>query len=481
MIGNEVHDYRQLKAVKKQIAADLNKKRLFKSLLHCGSKVPRMYGHRGVAVVANKKQAKFVGVSSCKSSWGCPVCTARQMSKYAQKISCALDALKAQGLRAAMFTFTIPHTSGFSCEQSTEILYNVWKAFTVHGNKILQASKNDVFSNFCASFNSKHRVRVAEYTWGLKGWHPHFHCLLWFPANRLNEILEWEERLNKRWLELCERYTIRQLLIGYPETQRKTVRAQVETRVKIMYQKMDVESSKGVYISKANNSVIVQESSNYLCGWGANREVTGNFQAKASNPNHYTWQQILENAIDSDSRAQRKNIYFNENLSKQHTDDNSTKTAESCENEINELKPAEGSCKKEVSKGAAPAVDWWQLYFEYMTATRKQRHARINFSVHSGLMQIIKDWQQTQSYKTFLKKNATDQQKTFGVWRTVCWFSVAQWQEICKNDLEARILELATENNAKQLIDKLLEIYQILPSSENQAEAAKLERILNAA
>lgn len=441
---NDISDYRQLKAVQNKISQDLQLKVVFKSLLHCGKKVPRINNERAVAVVANKKQVKLLGVASCKSSWGCPVCTARQMAKYAMKIGVALDALKERSLRAAMFTFTIPHTSGFSCEQSTEILYDTWKAFTVHGNKVHESSSNDIFSNFCAEFESKHRVRVCEYTWGLKGWHPHIHCLMWFPANRIQEILEWEERLNKRWLELCKRYTIKQLLIGYPETQRKTVRAQVETRVNIMYQKMDTAGSNGVYISKADNKVIVQESSNYICGWGANRELTGNFKAKASTPNHYTWQQILQNAI-------------------------------------NELKPAEGSRKKEDSDGAAPAVDWWKLYFEYMMATRKQRHARINFSVHSGLMQIIRQYQQTTAYKTFLKKNATDQQKTFGAWKTVCWFSYAQWQEICKHDLIERIIILATENNAKNLIDKLLANYEIEPSTENRARAAKLEAIFNAA
>lgn len=447
MFGNEISDYKQLKAIKTKLSEDVQKKLFFKSLYLCGSKVPTIHGKAAVALVANNKTARFSGVSGCKSSWGCPVCTAKQMSKYAAKIACALEALKERGQSAAMITFTVPHTSGFTCEQTTEILYNVWKAFTVHGNKVLAGNPNDVFSNFCAEFQSSHRVRVAEYTWGLKGWHPHFHCLFWFPANRINEILAWEQRLNERWLELCKRYTIRQLLIGYPETQRKTVRAQVETRVNIMYERMDADNSKGVYISKSNNLVIVQKSSNYLCGWGANREVTGNVQAKASNPNHYTWQQILENAIN------------------------------------NELKPAEGSRKKEVrvGRGTGDGEFWWSLYFEYMTATRKQRHARINFSVHSGLMKIIAAYKQTQAYKKILKKNVMDQQKLFGVWRTVCWFTSAQWSAIWKNDLEIRILELATAPEAKKLIDRVLELYEIPPSLENQAEAAKLEAIWNAA
>lgn len=453
MLGNEISDYRQLKCIRKKMETDeFRKEKYFlKSLYHCGAKVPAIHGQAAVAVVANDKTARIVGVASCKSPWGCPVCTAKQMAKYAAKIACAIDALKERSYSAAMLTFTIPHTSGFTCEQATEILYKTWKAFTVHGNGKQASNLHDVFAEFCRTFDSKHRVRVTEYTFGNAGWHPHFHCLFWFPSNRINEILEWEERLNNRWLELCKRYTIRELLIGYPETQRKTVRAKVETRVNIMYEKMDRRGSNGVYISKENNLVIVQKSSDYLCGWGGDLEVTGNVSGKATAPGHYTWQQILYNAIEQDKMK------------------------------LNELNPAEGSRKKEVSVGRGTGSDWWKLYFEYMHATKKARHARVNFSVHSGLNAIIAEYKRGEKYKTVLKKNAMDRRKNFGVWRVVCWFSKAQWSEICNKDLDIRILELATAKNAKELIDRMLTDFQILPSLENQAEAAKLEAILNAA
>lgn len=499
MLQQEISDYRQLKAIRKKMETpEFGREKYFlKSVYNCGKKVPVISGKAAVALVANKKQAKFMGVASCKSSWGCPVCTARQMSKYAAKIAIALDALKERSLSAAMITFTIPHTRGFSCEQATEILYKSWKAFTVHGNKILKATPNDIFSKFMAEFGSKHRVRVTEYTFGNAGWHPHMHCLFWFPSNRIQEILDWEERLNERWLELTKRYTIRELLIGYPETQRKTVRAKVETRVNIMYSRMNTDESHGVYISKdENNKVIVQQSSDYICGWGGNREVTGNYQNKATKPGHYSWQQILANAIAADQKAGSVSSAAilsspgvsskerNADLSKKilpPNADNPISYNEGYKMKLNELKPAEGSRKNEESEGAAQAPDWWQLYFEYMNATKKARHARVNFSVHSGLNAIIAAYKQTNGYKSVLKKNLTDRRETFGVWKTVCWFSKSQWSEICENDLEPVILSLAHEENAKKLIDRVLADYQIEPSVENQEQAAKLEAILNVA
>ena len=449
MLGNEISDYKKLKTIRNKISNNTRLKVVLKSVYNCGAKVPVIGGRAAVAVVRNDKTARFVGNSSCKSPWCCPVCTAKQMAKYAAKISCGIDALKEQGQYAAMITFTIPHTSGFSCYDSTEILYNVWKAFTVHGNKVLATAKNDIFSNFMAATESKHRVRVAEYTWGSKGWHPHLHCLFWFPKTHFNEIVKYEEVLQKRWLELCKRYTIKQLLSGYPETQRKTVKAQVETRVRIMYESFAGGSS-CVHISKDENGLpIRQESSQYLCGWGSDKELIGNIKEKASHDGHFTWQQILNKAIEED--------------------------------ELNELKPAEGSRKAEGAEDAAQFNKWWQLYFEYAEATKRQRHARINFSVHSGLMQIIKDWQKTNAYKEVIKKNNTSLVQTYGKWRTVCWFTSSQWSSICSNDLEVEILKAALEEDAIAKITDLLLRRRIPPPVQNWAASEKLEAILNAA
>lgn len=413
MFGNETKDYKQLKAIRAQLTSTHADKRIYlNNLMHCGSKVIIDDFQKGsVALIANNKSAKFYGVTTCKSPWCCPVCTARVMSKHATDVACAIDALKQQGQTAVMITFTIPHTSGFSCEQSTEILYNSWKAFTVHGNKILSTAKNDIFSNFMAEFHSKHRVRVCEYTWGSAGWHPHFHCLFWFPTDSVDKILDWEEKLNTRWLELTKRYTIKQLLLSYPTELRDLFKEQVKTRVDIMYDRLN-EESQGIYISKKDGKVIRCESSQYILGWGYDKEITGNPTAKATKENHYSWQQILEKATANDENSN---------------------------------------------------IDWWSLFFEYALATKKYRHTRINYSVHSGIKKIISEWKKTQTYKETQKKSATALEKAHGKWRTVCWFTSQQWSQICSEDLEPEIIKLAILENALEEITKLLEAHNIAP------------------
>ena len=397
MIEETIKDYRQQKALRKKLdEGSMSRKLSLKSLYYCGRKVN--FSFPGVAVAVNKNDAQFFGTATCKSPWCCPNCTARQMAKYATDIAVAIDALKKQNQFAAMITFTIPHTSDFSCLESTEILYNTWKAFTVHGNKVLASAKNDVFSNFAAAFNHKHRIRVAEYTYGNHGWHPHFHTLFWFPAEKFQDILQWEERLKARWYEIAKRETVKQLMKRYPskyfsKDELKDLKKKTQKRIEIMYSKLD-ENSHGVFISKKDDKVIRQESSNYICGWGANREITGNYQEKATAEGHFTWQQILKLAVDYD-----------------------------------EAHPKE----KQENK-------WWTLYFEYALATRKFRHARINFSVHSGLKQIIADYKKTEAYKTFLKKNSTNMVQKNGCWKILCWFTPSQWLEICSQNLQEQIL-----------------------------------------
>lgn len=467
MLGYEIEDLQQLKAVKKKLSEDLSKKLFFKSLFHCGSKVAMAANVSAVAVVANNKTAKYLGVTHCKSPWCCPVCTSRQMARYAADIAVAIDALKERGELAAMITLTIPHTRDFTCQESTEILYNSWKDFVVHGNTVLATAKNDIFSNFAAATNHKHRVRVTEYTWGEKGWHPHFHTLFWFPRDKFQSIIDWQDRLEERWLEIVKRNTLKQLLLRYPETQRVTVNAlglrklnsckvlpdaptirkqlfNVKHVVKVdemlnnrlenlgyrifkMYQNLDPESH-ALYISvDENGKVIEQQSSNYICGWGANRELTGNVSYKATNPGHYTWQQILEKAIAENND------------------------------------------------------DWWALYFEYAKATLIRRHARINYSVHSGLKKIIEDYKKSNAYKTFAKKNSENLVKAFGKWRVVCWFLPCQWYAICEKDLEVDILKFAVNGGLTE-INRLLEAHGLPPAIEKiEGRTEILEEVLNAA
>jgi len=385
---------------------------LLKSTLYCGSQVVSggVGWNKSVYVLRNNQSAKFFGTATCKNSWGCPVCSAKLMAKYAAEIACAIDALKEwHNQTAIMITFTIPHTRNMTCEETTQILYNTWKKFMVRGNHNLRTKWNnrDPFASFCEHFNCTHRVRVGEYTWGVHGWHPHFHCLFWIDTNKLDEVAAWQYELQQRWLTIAKRETVRQWNAQFPQ---KKLDNQI--RADIMFSKLN-DVSKAVYISvDKNGRAIAQQSSNYISGWAADRELTGNVRKTATNPDHMTPYQILQKAYESKNDK------------------------------------------------------WLDLYVEMMIATRKYRHVRINFSTQSGIKAIIAKWKNTQIYIETLKKKGMEKAANVGQWTVVASFSESQWREISYADLsfgfvKTRILELALKIDARSQIAKYLNEFDI--------------------
>lgn len=428
MIDN-VHDHRLLNKLKKYLFAHPNIMLQLKATAYCGSRIIRQPGNIPlVYVLKNKADAKVYGMATCKNSWFCPTCSVKQMSKYAATIACAIDALKQPKYNqwAFMITFTVPHTSGMSCEETTEILYNTWKDFITHGNKnqhvkyyakeklfsregdyVLKVSKrklNDPFSSFCETFNCKHRVRVGEFTYGKHGWHPHFHCLFWVDAKDFDLVKGWQDSLNERWLSLAKKHTLKIWNKKFPDKKSENA-----TRLQIMYDRMNIEESKGCYISTdEHGKVIRQESSMYICGWGADKELTGNYQNKATAEGHYTPLQLLEQADDTNN--------------------------------------------------------YMELFIEYALATRRKKHCRINWSARSGIHEIIAQWKLTQTYQEVLKKKYTQAQENVGKWEIIYWFNEKQWRQICfyetTTNLLTKILEATraspTRKEAQDQIEKLL-------------------------
>ncbi|MBR4152968.1 MAG: protein rep [Selenomonadaceae bacterium] len=432
----EISDTRLLGKLRRILSSHPKERKLAKSTFYCGSRIiPQPMQTPAVFVLSNGTTAKFHGQMSCKSAWICPVCTAKIMAKHAANIAIALDMLKEKGQLACMITFTIPHTSGMSCEETTEILYNTWKDFTVHGNKnqhakfylrrtgkmkVSDKKSKDPFASFCEHFNCKHRVRVCEYTYGENGWHPHFHCLFWVDKSKFKDLNEWQYTLNKRWYELAKRKTIQQwnkklTKLGKAADITEDVRKGVErakqknaTRAQIMYSKLS-DGSLGVYISKDKEGrPIVQKSSMYICGWGADRELTGNYNEKATHDGHLTPKQILERATLEENDEYAK------------------------------------------------------LYLEYITAVRTKNHVRVNFSTRSGLRKMIEEYKQTNAYQIALKKNAMSNPNA-GM-RVVTWFNMYEWKVICFTeqmkiyDLRAKILEFAVDADIGEIEKLLLEI-----------------------
>lgn len=404
-MNEEITDYvlqnyykRRLREDKFAYAKALN------SQIWCAVRTIKHPMHRpAVFVIRNNNEAKVWGVQSCKSPWSCPVCSARRMSKESARIAAAIDALDNQFNEwAFMITFSVPHYHNFSCKQVYDILKETWARF-VHQAKSKQ--NIDVFARFNNTFNCTHRIRVGEFTWGHYGWHPHYHCLFFVDKNKFNEVLDWQEKLSERWFTLAKRATIKILT-------RDKYCEDVKAFVEDFYSKTDHAKGKLDAVISTNEDGTIRRalSSDYICGWGANKELTGNVRKEATHAGHFTPHQLLRKSYELWKLDKRER-----------------------------------------------ADKFFALYVEYALATLRTYRVRMS----PPLKKIIADWYLTSQYTETVKKKAIEEQKKRGRWELVCWFTPEQWYDICSLDLLPYILKLAMQVNGRQLIEQLLLEYLI--------------------
>lgn len=336
----------------------------------------------GITLIANSKHSRLVNAHTCNNAWACPVCSAIKMSRYAAKIAAAIDALK-KTHAALMFTFTIFHSKNDSCRQAFDVLFETWKLFMSGRGK-----GNGLVPNFLADMEIKHRVRCGEVTYSENGWHPHFHCLFWVPYSKLNQVLDYENKLRARWRE-CQAAAMKKIY-GYAK-----YNAFAES------EKLHGEIAAGVYISKNDKGQpAIMKSSDYLCGWGADKELTGNYRKEATSKNSRTPFQLLQCSFDGDQMAS-------------------------------------------------------QLFLELAEYVVLAKRRRVDFS-RTGLAAIIQNHMNSEGYKTVMKKKRTQYLEEMGDWHLVCWFSSELWSKICFENLVPDIMELGYQQNAYDLICKLL-------------------------
>lgn len=360
-------------------------------------------------------EATFHGQVSCKNPWACPHCSSIIMKNYAKEIGAAIDALKDKYF-GFMVTLTIPHDVNQSCRDVTDILYKTWRvafanAFSKRSTVSGAIRYSSPINKFCVDNDIVHYVRCAEYTWSKKnGWHPHFHCIFWTPRKNKDNILKYEESIRDYWMSSFDKVIDK---TDYKESYKKYLKT-------INYaNELRGGDSNGLWISKKDEKIAESLSSEYLAGWGADSELTGNFKKSASHNGHLTPYQILEQAANGDNFMS-------------------------------------------------------DLYIEFaLQVTRKPVHHRVNFD-KKGLKKIIKDYINKVGYQEFLaKKNAT--------WEVVAFFTSEQWRKLCELDKNSPILSniLWITANKKELLEDFLESFEIKLAKCVHPLAANVENMYN--
>ena len=436
---NEVSDnrlrvYLQNVVAKSMFRSSLNNLRL------CGSRIIVTGSVPAVFLLSSGESAKLWGTASCRSPWACPHCTPRVMAQKGNDIACAIDAMaKWHKQYACMITFTLPHTKFMSCEDTLKILKLTWRHFIRAGNKAFATSSytlklsvgekntsggkacgmkgdvhiykrsNGAYGEMRENLQIKHSVRVYEFTYGENGWHPHIHALFWIPKDKFDSVVDYEDRLVDLWWH-CVKHEAKK----YYEKKGDTNAAACVDEFYPDWKKITADGHKSVYISKNKAGKPVKEqSSYYVAGWSADRELTG-ANVKTAREGHLTPFEILEKSYAA---------YL--------LDD------------------------------TVEAKKWSDLFLEYARTTFGSR--RVEYS-KSGLTDIIRKYKKSEEYTIKLKKKCTDKAKD---WHVVCWFSKQQWSEIFlinqyeDGNLVKKLLESAIKENAREEIALFLEEYDI--------------------
>lgn len=400
MLDSECQDYRLQHFLKATIAELPYSQQLqLKSVALCNSRISPHNVHPNIPdgvflAVNNQKRATFFGQVTCKNPWICPHCSAVMMSKYASKIGSALDMFREQGLFGFMITFTIPHLAFQKCSEVTDVLYQTWR--NAFANAYAKRKTTKGVNRFSSPINKffldcevKNYVRVAEFTYGSNGWHPHFHCIFWIPREKKDLVLNYEKSLNAHWdkkcLETYQKYwEVKNLHINENEI---LPRQKILEHFQLKMSKAAEYGKPSVQISKTREQKIRESlSSDYIAGWGDNKELTGNVRKEASHQRHYTPHQILEMACNGKSTKEK----YLQNPK--------------------------------------------QVYIDFMLAvSKKPVHHRVDWS--KPINKLIVEYRNKQGYQELIRKK-----KQSANWRVVAFFTKQQWYAICDENFNSPIL-----------------------------------------
>jgi hypothetical protein len=137
-------------------------------------------------VATNK--ARFGGLQVCGRIWTCPVCAAKISERRAVELAQSIGSARSQGLHVALLTATAPHVRADALEPLIDALGVAWRSF----------STGRISASLRKAIQLVGTIRNIEVTHGQNGWHPHFHCLVFFQAEGV-DLARMEQEWGAHW------------------------------------------------------------------------------------------------------------------------------------------------------------------------------------------------------------------------------------------------------------------------------------------
>lgn len=139
-------------------------------------------------------QPRFRGVAVCGSGWVCPMCAARITEGRRRELERGCDRHRAAGGLVLLVTQTFSHGRSDDLAASWESLGRARQRF----------ARSGVVKKFRERVGFVGRVACREVTFGLNGWHPHAHELVFIAGGLTAEVCaELERELAREWQACC--------------------------------------------------------------------------------------------------------------------------------------------------------------------------------------------------------------------------------------------------------------------------------------
>jgi hypothetical protein len=133
------------------------------------------------------------GCSVCGSVWGCPLCAPKITERKRIDVEEGMASAKDKGLQVMLATFTIPHGLGHDLKQIRAQLLQAWrKGSTSRAGKAMRKM-----------IGLRGYIRVVEVTYGVNGWHPHFHVLFFLDTEFSAQDIQ--QAWYPIWLDGCRK------------------------------------------------------------------------------------------------------------------------------------------------------------------------------------------------------------------------------------------------------------------------------------
>lgn len=127
-----------------------------------------------VTIRAREGVAHYCGLVTCSSIWGCPVDQAKIRNVRAAEISLAAANWVNAGNSVFQAAFTMPHDFGMRLAPLFDVIANGFRA--VIRGRPWRRLKDEL--------GIVGQIRAVEVTYGLNGWHPHLHVLVFVIGDR---------------------------------------------------------------------------------------------------------------------------------------------------------------------------------------------------------------------------------------------------------------------------------------------------------